>query len=351
MFLRNHWYVAAFSHELTQEFLTRDLLGEPVLLYRKSDGTPVALQDRCPHRRVKLSRGKRVNDGVKCGYHGLEFNAMGACTLIPGQAGIPAAARVKSYRLQERDGYIWLWFGDDEKADQMPPSDMSRFYGSGYARHAACFLVNGSILYGLENALDSSHIAYVHESTFAGDVVTDFPARHEVVGDTIVVRRDMRNLVVPPLFSQAMGFSGPADRSQETHYWPPYEIYLHSTVAPAGNTDAQAVRNTYFHAAATPVTNTSYWIFFQLFRDFQLNNQALHHYFCTQVTNALKEDNEIVEEQQRNWDDDGRKGTMVDIAVDAAPLALRRLLLRLYREQNQGVEVPMPWCPIQARRD
>jgi vanillate O-demethylase monooxygenase subunit len=52
--LRNQWYCAALSHEITQQPLARILLNEPVMMYRKSDGIPVALEDRCCHRRAPL---------------------------------------------------------------------------------------------------------------------------------------------------------------------------------------------------------------------------------------------------------------------------------------------------------
>jgi vanillate O-demethylase monooxygenase subunit len=58
--LKNTWYAAAWSRDVGSGFVTRDLLGEPVLLYRKHDGSPVAMIDRCPHRFAPLSMGKRV---------------------------------------------------------------------------------------------------------------------------------------------------------------------------------------------------------------------------------------------------------------------------------------------------
>src|SRR4051794_24977040 len=54
MFVRNRWYVAAWGQEIDKGLLQRWLLDEPVLLYRTQDGTPVALGDRCPHRKYPL---------------------------------------------------------------------------------------------------------------------------------------------------------------------------------------------------------------------------------------------------------------------------------------------------------
>src|SRR5258708_5585041 len=116
-FPQNYWYVAAWSSEVGRELLARTICGEPVVLYRKRDGSPIALADRCVHRRYPLSLGKLTEDQVECGYHGFVFDCAGACTFVPGQDRIPRTARVPSYKLIERDKWIWIWIGDQNKAD------------------------------------------------------------------------------------------------------------------------------------------------------------------------------------------------------------------------------------------
>ena len=43
MYLKNAWYVACWSDELTDQLETRTILEQPVLLYRKQNGEPVAI--------------------------------------------------------------------------------------------------------------------------------------------------------------------------------------------------------------------------------------------------------------------------------------------------------------------
>ena len=50
------------------------MLGQPVVLFRQADGTPVAVEDRCIHRRAPLSIGNVVGDDIQCAYHGLVFD-------------------------------------------------------------------------------------------------------------------------------------------------------------------------------------------------------------------------------------------------------------------------------------
>src|SRR5205807_8716630 len=82
-YLRNAWYVAAWSDDLADgQLVGRTILKEPIVLYRTADGTPAALQDRCPHRFAALHRGKAVRgDRLQRPYHGLEFGPFGSTLL------------------------------------------------------------------------------------------------------------------------------------------------------------------------------------------------------------------------------------------------------------------------------
>ncbi|MFZ3339217.1 MAG: Rieske 2Fe-2S domain-containing protein, partial [Xanthobacteraceae bacterium] len=71
-FLRNAWYVAAWSDELDDgKLVARMFMNEPVVLFRKSNGDVAAIEDRCAHRFAPLSMGKIVGgDRIQCPYHG-----------------------------------------------------------------------------------------------------------------------------------------------------------------------------------------------------------------------------------------------------------------------------------------
>ena len=106
MFLRNCWYVAAWSDELGEEPLARTLLNEAVVLFRGRDGAPAALEDRCCHRALPLSLGTVEEGGLRCAYHGLLFDRRGACVEVPGQTRVPPGGAVRSYPLVERAGWV-----------------------------------------------------------------------------------------------------------------------------------------------------------------------------------------------------------------------------------------------------
>ncbi len=118
-FLRNAWYCAGWAADLGAEPITRTYLNEPVLLYRMRDGRAVAIGERCPHRFAPLHKGKLRDDCIECPYHGLRFDASGACVHNPhGDGAIPKAARVKAYPLVEQYGALWIWMGDPSLADE-----------------------------------------------------------------------------------------------------------------------------------------------------------------------------------------------------------------------------------------
>ena len=94
--VKNAWYVAAWTHEIAPGRIhARTIIDQPVVLYATSDGTIVALEDRCPHRFAPLSLGRLEGDHLRCMYHGLKFAPDGSCVEIPGQKMIPAGACVR----------------------------------------------------------------------------------------------------------------------------------------------------------------------------------------------------------------------------------------------------------------
>lgn len=120
--VRNRWYIAAFSNEITRDPIERTFLGKPVALYRKEDGSPVAMYGLCPHRYFPLAEGKVRGDSLVCGYHGFVFDADGHCVEIPSQ-GTGANFCQPTYAIEERGPLCWIWMGDEDKCDPdlIPP--------------------------------------------------------------------------------------------------------------------------------------------------------------------------------------------------------------------------------------
>lgn len=253
MFVRNCWYVAAWGHELGQAPLARTLLGEPVVLFRQSTGTVVALQDRCAHRSVPLSLGEVCDDRLVCPYHGMAYDATGACVHIPEQAQIPGHARVPSYPVVERDGVVWIWMGDAALADpaQIVPypwhQDSGWAHKTGYY-HIAC---QHQLVY--DNLLDLSHITFVHKKTIGGSAATQVKAELSTQreGNAVIVRRYLMNSPPPPTYVRAVGFEGPIDRWMKIDAHPGIVRVYTVPTTPARAWTSCARTTTSAHASST----------------------------------------------------------------------------------------------------
>jgi phenylpropionate dioxygenase-like ring-hydroxylating dioxygenase large terminal subunit len=71
MWVRNAWYVVAWTHELEAgRILARTIIDQPLALYRASDGAIVAFEDRCCHRFAPLTMGRLEGDNLRCMYTG-----------------------------------------------------------------------------------------------------------------------------------------------------------------------------------------------------------------------------------------------------------------------------------------
>lgn len=104
------WFVVGASKEITQKPISYTLKGKKFVLYRTEAGEVAALSAICPHMGVDLSIGGKVKDGcIRCPLHGWNFNKEGECIEIPVDQTIPEHAKLTSYPVVERHGYVFLF--------------------------------------------------------------------------------------------------------------------------------------------------------------------------------------------------------------------------------------------------
>ncbi|MCU1458434.1 MAG: Rieske (2Fe-2S) domain protein [Actinomycetia bacterium] len=162
--LRRAWHPVAYSSEVGAEPFPVRLLGEYWVLARLPE--LVAFVDRCPHRAAPLSAGAVVDGQLRCGYHGWEFAANGACARVP---ALGADGRIPSgfaldlpFAVEERFGLVWM-------ALEEPIAPMLRI--PEYADATAVLelapkrtAVNAAAL--TDNFLDVTHFPFLHATTF-----------------------------------------------------------------------------------------------------------------------------------------------------------------------------------------
>ncbi|HIK45878.1 MAG TPA: aromatic ring-hydroxylating dioxygenase subunit alpha [Leptolyngbyaceae cyanobacterium M65_K2018_010] len=155
----NHWYVVAQSQELGAKPLGVTLWHQPIVLYRDRQGQVVAVEDRCPHRQVKLSEGTVEGDHLVCAYHGWQFAPDGRCAHIPylePQQKLPTC-RLRRYPVKEQDGFIWLFPGEVALAEVRPLLGVPEWDHLNFIGSSAVIDVQAHYSFLIENLMDMYH--------------------------------------------------------------------------------------------------------------------------------------------------------------------------------------------------
>lgn len=107
----NGWHGIAFSADLgVGEVKAIRMLGQDFAAFRAGDGQAHVLDAYCPHLGAHLGHGGRVQGNeLECPFHNWRWSGDGRCTAIPYSERIPAQAKTKSYRVLDRNGYIFIW--------------------------------------------------------------------------------------------------------------------------------------------------------------------------------------------------------------------------------------------------
>ena len=160
--IRNCWYMAALSSEVSRDIISRRLLGVDVALYRTEAGAPVAVRNRCPHRSFPLAKGKLVGDTLVCGYHGMQFDPSGRCVNMPSMPIVPTNAQVRSFDVVEHAPLIWIWMGDPDKADRDLIPGTQWLSDPAWKSVRGQFHMKSDYVSMHENLLDQTHFPFLH---------------------------------------------------------------------------------------------------------------------------------------------------------------------------------------------
>ena len=332
MFLRNCWYVTAWDHEVGRDMMARTICDEPVVLYRREDGAPVALADRCVHRRTPLSLGKLIGDRVRCPYHGLEYDPTGQCVRIPGQTAIPPGAEVKRYPVIERYHWIWIWLGNPALADPALITDFHWTDDHDWRAKGERLDLEGNYLLLVDNLLDLSHLTFIHATTLGTDAIAETPMKAERGERMVRVTRWIMDSPAPPFFAKAGGFTGNIDRWQIIEFTPPSFVRLDVGGALAGTGAREGDRSQGITMrnlnAITPETETTTHYFWAQAHDFGIDDPKMTELLFQNVHTAFLEDLEIIKAQQETIDTDPGAPT-IDVSADGGGIQARRMVERL----------------------
>ncbi len=332
-YVKNAWYVAGWSSEFADDLRRVTILEQNIVMFRNSQGRVIAMEDRCPHKMLPLSKGKRIGDDIQCGYHGLTFDCAGKCVRIPGQDNLPASIYVDVFAIREKNHIVWIWMGDPQQADEATIFDMPEFTDPAWHAHQGEALhLKSNYLNVADNLVDPAHVSFVHPTTLGNASSENVPVHVDTKSDVMKAWRWIRD--APPIgfFQQFGGFTDNVDR------WHYYYLHLPSiAVIDFGSADSKAnlseeerdkgVRVFALHFL-TPVTAD-----YTIDRWMHLRNTALGDNAASEQMDqlfkiAFAEDKEILEavQEEENHSDNRRP---VRIAIDKAPIAYRKRIKKL----------------------
>lgn len=339
--IKNCWYVLGWGDEFTREMKSRTVLGIDLVFFRSVNGRPLALQNRCPHRSMPLSKGTLEGDDVRCGYHGLLFDCAGTCLEVPSQkTPPPATARIDAFKCVETGPMVWVWMGDPADADERKIPDTSWLSDPDWA-HARGYIHLEASYVGLhENLLDLSHFSYLHPGNVGTPEYAAAPFECKIDGDIVEISRFVDNCPVPGIFTKPTGMA-PEDRisrlSASRYVSPGMYTAISELVNLAPKEDAQVKFTSHISHYMTPETNDSTHYYFTFARNFAIADKSVTRYIETQAKIAFGQDidallaiKDITEIESNRFFEE------INLQSDQAGVAMRRILKRLADEEARS---------------
>ncbi len=329
---KRNWYVVASSVEIGREPVARTVCGDPIVLYRTTEGVVVGLDDRCPHRGFPLSAGTLCGDDIRCGYHGLRFTPDGTCSYVPGQDRIPSRARVTSRPVAESGPWVWVWMGDPLAPDFDRLPDIPWVADEEWAHVDGMELLDARYGLLIDNLLDLSHETFLHGDLIGTPEVAETPITTTVDEEQAVVHvsRRMEGVECPKFYSGSTGLRSPIDRWQDIEYHAPGYYLLHVRVAPVGSTplddrdDPQAAHMKVLYAI-TPIDDRRTMDFWAVCRDFGVGDADLDTFIAESNRAVVLQDVEALNLIEARLGDTWEP-TEVSLKIDTGGLAARRVL-------------------------
>lgn len=340
-YIHDCWYVAGRSEDFGRDLSPSTVLGEEIVIFRDTKGMAIALEDACPHRKLPLSRGTVEGDTVVCGYHGLTFDCQGECVSAPTQLdNPPRRAAVKSYPVEDRWGFLWIWMGDPDKAEKDAIINIPNFDNPQWGKTPkGAMSMECHYLYIIDNLLDPSHVAWVHLTSFAGAGTDNRPLDIEEFDGGVVVSRWIEDETAPPYYRDILPFGPTCDRKQHYECRLPSTAINMSVYTPKGEggTDKTLSENAFINISynfITPIDEHHTRYFWFQHRNMRSDDQALSERMFEGAGMAFQEDKDVLEFVHKGMIK--RKGGYINLGLDAGAMRFRNQVAKKISKETSS---------------
>ena len=218
--LRYFWQPFALASELAEKDsdpVRVRLLGEDLVAFRDSNGTPGLLAANCPHRGASLFFGRNEESGIRCVYHGWKFDTDGTCLDMPNEppeSDFKHKVQAVAYPVQERGGVLWAYLGPRAEVPRPPELEWTHVPAS--HRYVSKRIQSCNYLQNVEGEVDSSHVSFLHSKGAAPDSAGIQDLR-STLPDYMARDRAPRFFVLPTEYGMMIGAR--RDAEEDSYYW------------------------------------------------------------------------------------------------------------------------------------
>jgi vanillate O-demethylase monooxygenase subunit len=341
--VKNRWYIAAFSKEITRAPMERTILGKPIALYRKQDGAPVAMYGLCPHRYFPLAKGRVEGDALVCGYHGFTFDADGSCIRIPSQDASGKFCQ-PTYPIVERSPLCWIWMGDESRINEVniPPYEDFGLDQPGWRYSSEnYFHCKGRAQLLIDNLMDLTHLPYIHHHISGGDVMARTAIEEQERPQSYQVLRKGKYAWNPfheAVYGADAGFEGLADFLGISDFYGPELIRTNmpvTTSLQSGEPVPEGLGELNILHGMTPETEHSTHYFGFATRNFRLADNAPDKFWYESDCMIRQQDVDAIEAVEKRLDFAAGQQPELLVRADRPAFKVRKRIETMIAEDNR----------------
>ncbi len=296
----NYWYPAGFDADLGRGEVQEVVFWKrSIAVYRAENGKIHALENRCAHRQLRLSKGEVKGCNLVCGYHGWFYNGDGKVEKMSHETfGLKPKIKIPSFPVQVRYGLIWIFPGDPELAATTKIPDIPEIEGpKAWPFTPIDMTIHAHHSMVMDNVSDYTH-GYLHRKhePFSEATLDGFKAEGDAVNLTYSATIAAGKVMDMLVDRDAVGSGKMKLGYQYPYHW--------------SNTDGQIMHWLFLLPVDERTTRMFFVLYYRSFR-IPLTSKVMPRFMMKKLIDVgnklvaipvFNEDKVALEEEQRAWE-------------------------------------------------